>query len=110
MDIFYFFPVLTWGDPSNPPVVMCHGKLDVCSGFRPLVSLLPTTLFYVSVDLPGNGKSDHFARGSRFTVVDLVPTILKIQQHFKWDRFAYVGHSLGVIIGTFLIYLTPLKA
>ncbi|KOB73096.1 putative kraken, partial [Operophtera brumata] len=39
---------LTWGSPSNPPVLLCHGKLDTCSGFRPLVSLLPACFYYWS--------------------------------------------------------------
>ncbi|CAH1642103.1 unnamed protein product [Spodoptera littoralis] len=90
---------LAWGDPSNPPVIMCHGKLDVSSGFRPLVSRLPTCFFYLSIDLPGNGKSDHLPKGVRYTVVDLVPTIVKVKDHFKWDKFIYIGHSLGVPIG-----------
>ncbi|CAH0698563.1 unnamed protein product [Spodoptera exigua] len=90
---------LAWGDPSNPPVILCHGKLDASSGFRPLVSRLPTCFFYLSIDLPGNGKSDHLPKGIRYTVVDLVPTIVKVKDHFKWDKFIYIGHSLGVPIG-----------
>ncbi|XP_035454409.2 serine hydrolase-like protein [Spodoptera frugiperda] len=90
---------LAWGDPSNPPVILCHGKLDASSGFRPLVSRLPTCFFYLSIDLPGNGKSDHLPKGVRYTVVDLVPTIVKVKDHFKWDKFIYIGHSLGVPIG-----------
>lgn len=47
---------LSWGDEGAPPVFLCHGKLDVCSGFRPLVRMLPEGFHYVTVDLPGNGK------------------------------------------------------
>nr|XP_049703838.1 serine hydrolase-like protein isoform X1 [Helicoverpa armigera] len=90
---------LSWGDPSNPPVLMCHGKLDAGSGFRPLVSRLPTSFFYLSIDLPGNGRSDHLPKGVRYTVMDLVPTLVKVKDHFKWDKFIYIGHSLGVPIG-----------
>uniref|UniRef100_A0A2A4JG93 AB hydrolase-1 domain-containing protein n=1 Tax=Heliothis virescens TaxID=7102 RepID=A0A2A4JG93_HELVI len=90
---------LSWGDPSNPPVMMCHGKMDAGSGFRPLVSRLPTSFFYLSIDLPGNGRSDHLPKGVRYTVMDLVPTLVKVKDHFKWDKFIYIGHSLGVPIG-----------
>ncbi|CAB3222472.1 unnamed protein product [Arctia plantaginis] len=92
---------LSWGDPSNPPVLLCHGKLDASSGFRPLVSRLPNCFFYLSIDLPGNGKSDHMPKGVRYTVIDLVPTITKVVKHFNWKKFIYIGHSLGVPIGKF---------
>ncbi|XP_075989229.1 serine hydrolase-like protein isoform X2 [Anticarsia gemmatalis] len=90
---------LSWGDPGNPPVILCHGKLDASSGFRPLVSRLPSCFFYVSIDLPGNGRSDHMPKGVRYTVIDLVPTIVKVMKHYKWEKFIYIGHSLGVPIG-----------
>ncbi|CAH0599480.1 unnamed protein product [Chrysodeixis includens] len=98
---------LTWGDPSNPPVLLCHGKLDVCTGFRPLVSRLPPSFYYVTVDLPGNGRSEHFAKGVRFTVMDFVPTIVTVVKHFKWEKFIYIGHSLGVPIGKFFNMAYP---
>lgn len=81
--------------------------MDTSSGFRPLVSLLPPSFFYVSVDLPGNGHSDHFPPEGRFTVVDFVPTIHYVQEHFKWKKFAYIGHSLGVIIGEYFFLCRP---
>lgn len=98
---------LTWGNPSNPPVLLCHGKLDASSGFRPLVSLLPDSFYYVAIDLPGNGRSDHLPPGVRYTVIDLVPAVIKVREHFKWDKFIYIGHSLGVPIGKFFNIAHP---
>ncbi|KAL0852833.1 hypothetical protein ABMA27_012635 [Loxostege sticticalis] len=90
---------VTWGNPSHPPVLVVHGKLDVCTGFRPLVKLLPATFYYVAIDLPGNGRSDHLPRGVRYTVFDLVPAVEVVKKRFGWDRFIYMGHSLGALIG-----------
>ncbi|XP_028160596.1 serine hydrolase-like protein 2 isoform X2 [Ostrinia furnacalis] len=90
---------VTWGSPSQPPVLVVHGKLDVCTGFRPLVKLLPPSFYYVAVDLPGNGRSDHLPRGVRYTVFDLVPTVEVVKKKFGWDKFIYMGHSLGALIG-----------
>ncbi|XP_053608593.1 serine hydrolase-like protein [Plodia interpunctella] len=98
---------LTWGDPAKPPVCLVQGKLDACSSFRPLVSLLPDDYFYVSIDLPGNGLSDHLPKGIRYTAVDLVPSIVEVKNHFKWDKFAFVGHSLGVLVGKYFILAYP---
>ncbi|CAG9789719.1 unnamed protein product [Diatraea saccharalis] len=90
---------VTWGDSSLPPVLVVHGKLDVCTGFRPLVTLLPRTFYYVAIDLPGNGRSDPLPRGVRFTVFDLVPVINIVKDHYGWSNFIYMGHSLGSLIG-----------
>ncbi|KAL4714812.1 hypothetical protein ACJJTC_002671 [Scirpophaga incertulas] len=98
---------LTWGDESLPPVLAVHGKLDVCTGFRPLISLLPRKFRYVGIDLPGNGRSDPLPKGLRYTVMDLVPTIEVIRKHFGWHRFIYMGHSLGTLIGKYFNIAFP---
>ncbi|RVE40944.1 hypothetical protein evm_014406 [Chilo suppressalis] len=100
-------PALCWGDPSHSPVLLCHGRLDSCSSFRPLVQRLPRAHFYVSVDLPGNGRSDHYPRGASLNVVDYVPPIERIRDHFKWEKYTYIGHSLGAAIGKYLNHLYP---
>ncbi|KAL0803324.1 hypothetical protein ABMA28_017203 [Loxostege sticticalis] len=103
---------VTWGNPSHPPVLVVHGKLDVCTGFRPLIKLLPTSFYYVAIDLPGNGRSDHLPRGVRYTVFDLVPAVEVVKKRFGWDRFIYMGHSLGALIGdiTRVVELDPVPA
>ncbi|RVE49056.1 hypothetical protein evm_006302 [Chilo suppressalis] len=90
---------LTWGDSSLPPVLLVHGKLDVCSSFRSLVALLPRSFYYVAIDLPGNGRSDPLPRGVRFTVMDYVPVISIVKDHYDWEKFMYVAHSFGTIVG-----------
>ncbi|XP_063836882.1 serine hydrolase-like protein [Ostrinia nubilalis] len=92
---------LTWGNPSNSPVLLCHGRFDTCSSYRPLVNLLPDNYFYVSVDLPGYGYSDPFPRGAKINAMDFVPTIARVKEHFRWDQFAYIGHSLGALFSKF---------
>ncbi|XP_073964073.1 serine hydrolase-like protein isoform X2 [Choristoneura fumiferana] len=98
---------LSWGDEGAPPVFLCHGKLDVCSGFRPLVRMLPEGFHYVSVDLPGNGKSDHLPPGVLLTAMDFVPTVRLVREHYRWHKFIYIGHSLGVVLGKFFNIAYP---
>ncbi|XP_052746894.1 serine hydrolase-like protein [Bicyclus anynana] len=98
---------LTWGDPSKSPVFLAPGRMEPCSAFRPLVLRLPRDFFYVAVDFPGNGFSDHFPKGLRFTTYDFVPTVVKVQEHFGWNRFAYVGHSLGAAVGKIFNMVYP---
>ncbi|XP_049883462.1 serine hydrolase-like protein [Pectinophora gossypiella] len=98
---------LTWGDHSKPPVLLCHGMMDVCSGFRPLVALLPQVFFYVSIELPGNGKSEQFPKQARYTTADYVPVVLAVKKHFNWDHFIYIGHSLGAVVGKYFDIAYP---
>ncbi|KAI5643965.1 alpha/beta hydrolase fold domain-containing protein [Phthorimaea operculella] len=98
---------VTWGSEANPPVLLVHGKMDVATTFRPLVALLPRAFFYVSLECPGVGKSDQFPAYARYTTVDMVPAILAVKEHFKWERFIYIGHSLGVVIGKYFNLAYP---
>ncbi|XP_050676505.1 serine hydrolase-like protein isoform X3 [Leptidea sinapis] len=98
---------LAWGDPKNPPVLLCPGRITPCSSYRPLVSKLPKCFYYVAIDIPGNGLSDHLPPGVKYTVFDLIPAIHNVVEHFKWDRFIYIGHSLGTVIGTYFCFAYP---
>lgn len=45
--------VVSWGGPSNPPVLLVHGYMDSAATFILLVDQLPDTFYYVSFDMPG---------------------------------------------------------
>ncbi|CAG5037011.1 unnamed protein product [Parnassius apollo] len=98
---------LTWGEPTSPPVLLCPGRMEPCTAFRPLVLSLPAKFFYIAMDLPGNGWSDPLPLGVRFTVLDLVPSVLRVVEHFKREKFVYIGHSLGVAVGKFFNIAYP---
>ncbi|KAJ2949337.1 hypothetical protein O0L34_g15248 [Tuta absoluta] len=98
---------LSWGCEADPPVLLVHGKLDVATTFRPLVALLPRAFHYVSLECPGVGNSDQFPKYARYTTVDMVPAILAVKQHFQWDRFIYIGHSVGAVLGKYFNLAYP---
>ena len=47
---------LSWGDPSNRPLLALHGWLDNAASFSQLAPLL-TDFYVVAVDLTGHGQS-----------------------------------------------------
>ncbi|XP_045530546.1 serine hydrolase-like protein isoform X1 [Pieris brassicae] len=98
---------ITWGNSSNPPVLLCPGRMVPCSSFRPLIKHMPDCFFYVAIDLPGSGLSDHLPPGIRYTVLDLLPSIAKVVEHFKWEKIMFIGHSLGTVIGTYFTMAYP---
>lgn len=99
--------LLTWGSPSNQPVLLCHGKQDVASSYRPLLKHLPENFFYVSIDLPGNGHSDCLPKGVAISIFDLMPSVKFVVDYFKWTSFIFIGHSWGVSIGKYFTIFYP---
>ncbi|XP_028166498.1 serine hydrolase-like protein 2 isoform X1 [Ostrinia furnacalis] len=90
---------VTWGNPAHPPVLLVPGKMHVCTGYGPLVKLLPQCFYFVAIDLPGNGMSDPLPRGISLTIFDMLPAIQVVKRKLGWDHFIYMGHSLGALIG-----------
>lgn len=91
--------VVAWGECSSPPVLLCHGVVDTAATFRPLVKLLPRDFYYIALELPGNGRSDHYPPGMMVSAYDLVYAIAVVVGHFRWDQFRYIAHSLGTVVG-----------
>lgn len=88
-----------WGSLSAPPVLCVHGIQDNANSFDRLISLLPPSLCYVAIDLPGHGRSSHLPAGMMYSLFDYCMTITRVKNHFDWKHFTYMGHSLGGQIG-----------
>ncbi|XP_053602830.1 serine hydrolase-like protein 2 [Plodia interpunctella] len=91
--------VIAWGNCFDPPVLLCHGQVDSAACFRPLVRLLPRTYYYIAMELPGNGKSDPTPPGFMMGAWDVMYAIKTVADHFRWDSFIYIAHSLGTLLG-----------
>ncbi|XP_028166499.1 uncharacterized protein LOC114357191 isoform X2 [Ostrinia furnacalis] len=71
---------VTWGNPAHPPVLLVPGKMHVCTGYGPLVKLLPQCFYFVAIDLPGK-MYDLVHPGDISRMVELDPT----PAHHNWD-------------------------
>ena len=79
---------------------MClHGWLDNSCSFDGLAPKLPNeTHSFLAIDLPGHGFSSHYPDGMSYRFSDSFIALQYVQDHFKWDKFSLVGHSLGAAI------------
>jgi len=88
-----------WGDPAGPPVLGLHGWLDNAATFDHLAPLLPH-LNFISLDLPGHGRSDHRPPGMKYHYVDYIADVITAAQELQWEKFSLLGHSLGAGIAS----------
>uniref|UniRef100_A0A1B6E840 AB hydrolase-1 domain-containing protein n=1 Tax=Clastoptera arizonana TaxID=38151 RepID=A0A1B6E840_9HEMI len=97
----------TVGDPKHPPVLCSHGIQDNCNSFFQLLPLLPTSFYYVCIDLPGHGKSSNFSAGTYLDILMYSFSIKRIVDHFGWEKMYYLGHSVSGTIGHYFAFLYP---
>nr|CAD7415705.1 unnamed protein product [Timema poppensis] len=96
-----------WNDPNSTPVLVTHGILDNCGSFNRLIPLLPTSHYYLCVDLPGHGLSSHFPPGIPLDFLDYMDAVHRIVGHLGWTKFAWMGHSFGGQLGVMFASVYP---
>lgn len=83
-----------WGNPTGHPILALHGWLDNAASFDQLAPLFPE-YYWVAIDLPGHGLSDHKPFGNGYHLAHYVTDVLFIADALDWKTFTLVGHSMG---------------
>ncbi|KAJ0169854.1 hypothetical protein K1T71_014460 [Dendrolimus kikuchii] len=86
---------LSYGNISGDPILMVHGRQDSAATFIPLLELMPNNYHYVAIDMPGNGRSDPFPISVKLSRFHFVAAVEYVLLYLKWDKFIYIGHSMG---------------
>ena len=89
------------GSSSNPPIILVHGLMSYRGVWTRTIESLQENFFCIAPDLPGFGESDKPANGD-YTIAKQAGRILKIADHFGFDKFILIGHSMGGQIVTYL--------
>ena len=95
-----------WGPEDGPPVLALHGWLDNAATFDRLAPLLPEFRI-VALDLPGHGRSGHWAAGHGHHFIDWVVDAIAVTDALGWQRFSLMGHSMGAGIASLLPSVCP---
>ena len=89
-----------WGDPAAPDVLLVHGWTGLSMAWSDVAEALQDTYHVVAPDNRGHGESDKPATG--YMLRDFVDDLHQLIQNLCLKRPAYVGHSWGGNIGTFM--------
>lgn len=89
-----------------PKVIAVHGWLDNCGSFTKLASHLPT-VDLVTLDLVGNGLSDHRSADSEYSIWSDVADVIAVADKLNWSQFYVVGHSRGAALATLVAGTYP---
>lgn len=93
--------VTTWGDRSNPPVVLLHGWATCGLAWRHVAPALAQHFFVVAPDNRGNGRSDRSPAGG-FALERYAEDTLLLCRALDLQRPAVIGHSWGANIAQIL--------
>ncbi|NWG15983.1 MAG: alpha/beta hydrolase [Chloroflexi bacterium] len=97
----YRLAYVTAGDPSAPPVVMVHGWLSHARIWRQTLDALRDSHYCVALDLLGHGFSDKPPDGD-YSIPAQAARVLRLADALGLDTFAYMGHSMGGMIGLYI--------
>lgn len=93
------WPTLSWGDPSNPPVLLVHGVTSNARiWWRVGPGIAAAGRHVVAVDMPGHGRTAPAARSYRF--LDTATELAELIRAAGLDptELAVVGHSWGGMV------------
>lgn len=89
------------GSASKPPVILIHGIMSHRGVWTRTMEALKDRFFCVAIDLPGFGESDK-PRNGDYGIDRQAKRTLEVADHFGFDRFTVIGHSMGGQIATYL--------
>jgi len=95
------------GSPANPPIIFVHGLMSHNGIWTRTIAMLKENFYCIAPDLLGFGESDK-PRAGDYTIAKQAERIIKIADHFGFDKFIVMGHSMGGQISAYLTTtLTP---
>jgi len=92
-----------WGHPDSPRVVVCvHGLTRNGRDFDSLAAALADRFRVLCPDMPGRGESEWLPDANDYTFPTYLTTLTALLAHARVDRVAWVGTSMGGLLGMIL--------
>ena len=89
------------GSQSNPPVLLLHGLMSHRGVWSRTIEKLKRDFYCIAPDHLGFGDSNK-PKDKDYSIAKQAERALKIADHFGFDEFSVIGHSMGGQIATYL--------
>lgn len=96
LNVFY----RTWGDESNPKLVLIHGFPNSSFDFYKIIPYLEDDYHIAALDFPGSGFSDKPLDGYNYMLAENAEIVdYFVREIVQFEDFALYTHDRGVSIG-----------
>ena len=96
VNVFY----RTWGDESNPKLVLIHGFPNSSFDYYKMIPYLEDDYHIAALDFPGSGFSDKPLDGYNYMLAENAEIVdYFVREVVEFDDFALFTHDRGVSIG-----------
>ncbi|MDZ8185288.1 MAG: 2-succinyl-6-hydroxy-2,4-cyclohexadiene-1-carboxylate synthase [Nostoc sp. ChiSLP02] len=98
----YQFNYSLIGKPDKPLILFLHGFMGNIDEFDEAIKLLSDEFSYLTLDLPGHGKTQVLGGDEYYTMPKTADAIISLLDKLKIDKSFLVGYSMG---GRLALYL-----
>lgn len=99
----YQFHYCLIGNPDRAAILFLHGFMGNIDEFDETIKLLSDKFYYLTLDLPGHGKTQVLGGDEYYTMANTAHALIDLLDELKIAKCFLVGYSMG---GRLALYLT----
>lgn len=99
----YHFHYFLIGKFNKPLILFLHGFMGNIDEFDEAIKLLSDDFDYLTLDLPGHGKTQVLGEDEYYTIANTAHALINLLDELKIPKCFLVGYSMG---GRLALYLT----
>lgn len=99
----YKFNYLFISNPNKPLILFLHGFMGNIDEFDEAIKLLSDEFSYLTIDLPGHGKTKVLGGDEYYTMPNTAQALINLLDELQINKCFLVGYSMG---GRLALYLT----
>jgi 2-succinyl-6-hydroxy-2,4-cyclohexadiene-1-carboxylate synthase len=99
----YKFNYFLNGNTNKPLIIFLHGFIGNIHEFNEAIKLLSEDFCYLTLDLPGHGKTEVLGGDEYYQMESIAQAIINLLDELRIDKCHLIGYSMG---GRLALYLT----
>ena len=99
----YQFNYSLINNPNKPLITFLHGFMGNIHEFDEAIALLSDNFSYLTIDLPGHGKTQILGSDECYTMANTAQALINLLDELQINQCFLVGYSMG---GRLALYLT----